>query len=514
LSKLPTYEELINLVDQLQQRVKEFDGLYSILFQLEKKNELLKELNEKLERKAGQLEKEAEQGKRNIERLRKRVKELEYFESEVKILRRENIVLKEKLAKYENPKNSNNSSVPPSKDENRPFKSKSLRKKTGRKPGGQKGHEGTTLEMVSDPNEIIDHVPEYCECCGKDLTGIPGEFVERKQVVDLPPIEPVVTEHRVYKKTCTCGHVTMSSFPGGLQAPVSYGPMIESLVGYFHARQYIPFLRMQELFHDIFSVPISEGGIHCLLNRLSTKALPLYNRIKDMIRTSRVVGTDETGARLNGKKIWVWTWQNDRITWLCGTNNRGYKTIEENFPEGFEKTVFVHDCWRSHFQTDVHTRQLCTSHLLRELKYFEERYKHRWPVRFSKLILDGIKLKEKLTAGDYYQPVKERTALQNRLEKLLACEIDEKLKELVSFRNRMLKYKDYILTFLYHPKVPPDNNGSERAIRNVKVKQKISGQFKSWKGVENFMVLRSITDTALKNDQNVLGALKLIAKLG
>jgi transposase len=514
LSKSPTYEELLNVVSQLQQRVAEFDKLYSILFQLEKKNELLKELNEKLERRAEWLEKESEQSKRKIERLRKKVKELEYFEGEVKMLRRENIVLKEKLAKYETPKNSNNSSIPPSKDENRPFKSKSLRKKTGRKPGGQKGHKGTTLEMVSDPNEIINHAPEYCECCGKDLTDTPGEFVERKQVIDLPPIEPVVTEHRIYKKKCDCGHVTMSSFPGGLKAPVSYGPMIEGLTGYFHSRQYIPFLRMQELFRDIFSVPISEGGIHCLLNRLSTKALPLYYRIREMITNSLEVGTDETGSRLNGKKIWIWTWQNNRITWLTGSDNRGYKTIEENFPEGFKKAVFVHDCWRSHFQTDVHTHQLCTAHMLRELQYLEERYHHQWPVRFRKLILQSIKLKEDLAPGDYYQPINERTALQNRLEKLLAYEIDEKLKELVSFQKRMLKYKDYIITFLYHPKVPPDNNGSERAIRNVKVKQKISGQFKSWKGVENFMVLRSITDTALKNNQNVLKALNLIAKLG
>jgi len=513
LSKSPTYEELINLVDQLEQRVAKFDGLYSILFQLEKKNELLKELNEKLERRAGQLEKESEQSKRKIERLSKKVKELEYFEGEVKVLRRENIGLKEKLAKYENPKNSNNSSVPPSKDENRPFKSKSLRKKTGRKPGGQKGHEGTTLEMVSDPNEVLNHTPEYCECCGKDLAGTHGEFVERKQVIDLPPIEPIVTEHRVYKKECSCGHITMSSFPGGLKAPVSYGPMIESLTGYFHSRQYIPFLRMQELFRDIFSVPISEGGIHCLLNRLSTKALPLYHRIRDMITNSSVVGTDETGAKLNGKKIWIWTWQNDRVTWLKGTDNRGYKTIEENFPEGFKKSVFVHDCWKSHFQPEVHTHQLCTSHLLRELNYLEERYNHLWPVRFRKFILDGIKLKEKLDHGDYYQPIRKRTALENRLKRLLASRLDEKHKELVSFQKRILKYKDYILTFLYHPKVPPDNNGSERAIRNVKVKQKISGQFKSSKGVENFMVLRSITDTTLKNDQNVLKALNLIAKL-
>ena len=444
-----------------------------------------------------------------LEWLRKRVHQ---YEGRIEALEKDNLMLREKLAKYENPKNSNNSSVPPSKDENRPFKSKSRRNKTHRRPGGQKGHEGTTLKMVSDPNEIIDHAPEYCECCGKDIGSIPGEFFEKKQVIDLPPIKPVVTEHRVYKKMCSCGHVTMSSFPGGLQAPVSYGPVIESLTGYFHSRQYIPFLRMQELFHDIFSVPISEGGIHCLLNRLSTKALPLYHRIRNMITNSQLVGTDETGARLNGKKIWIWTWQNDRLTWLCGSNNRGYKTIEENFPDGFKKSVFVHDCWKSHFQTDVRTHQLCTAHLLRELNYLEERYNHRWPVRFRKLILDGIKLKKKLAPGDYYQPVKEKIELENRLKKLLACRLDERHKELVSFRKRMLKYKNYILTFLYHPKVPPDNNGSERAIRNVKVKHKISGQFKSWKGVENFMVLRSITDTALKNDQNVLRALNIIAK--
>jgi len=122
-------------------------------------------------------------------------------------------------------------------------------------------------------------------------------------------------------------------------------------------------------------------------------------------------------------------------------------------------------------------------------------------------------LKKKLDPGDYYQPLKETTDIENRLKKLLASRIDKRHKELVSFQKRMVKYKDYILTFLYHPKVPPDNNGSERAIRNVKVKQKVSGQFKSWKGVENFLILRSITDTALKNKQSVLNALNIIAKL-
>jgi hypothetical protein len=182
----------------------------------------------------------------------------ETLEKENRVLRKENAGLKEKLAKYENPKNSNNSSIPPSKD-----------------------------------------------------------------------------EHRIYKKKCSCCHVTMSSFPGGVQAPVSYGPMINS----------------------------------------------------------PVVGADETGGRLNGKKIWIWAWQNERLTWLRGTDNRGYKTIGESFPKGFANTVLVHDCWRGHFQTGVQTHQLCTAHLLRELNYLEERYDHRWPVRFRKFILDGIELK-------------------------------------------------------------------------------------------------------------------------
>jgi len=489
LSKSPTYEELIIHVRHLQQRVVELEKLAAAVQLLEKKSEQLEKRNKLLESKAEQLE------------------------ERTKLLQRENAMLKEKLDKYDHPRNSNNSSVPPSKDENRPFRSKSLRKKTGLKPGGQEGHEGTTLEMVSNPDEFIDHKPDYCECCGKDLRNTPGEFVESKQVIDLPPVKPVVTEHRVYKKTCTCGHVTMSSLPGGIQAPVSYGPMIESLTGYFHSRQYIPFLRMQELFRDIFSVPISEGGIHCLLDRLSAKALPFYHKIRDMVISSPVVGTDETGGRLNGKKIWIWTWQNNRLTWLHGTNNRGYQTIEDNFPEGFEDTVLVHDCWKCHFQTDVQTHQLCTAHLLRELNYLEERYGNRWTDRFKELILDGIELKKKLAPVDYYQPLTERTVLENKLEKLLTHRLDKNHKELVSFQKRMLKYQDYIFTFLYHPKVPPDNNGSERAIRNVKVKLKVSGQFKSWKGLENFLVLRSITDTALKNKQHVLNALNLIAKL-
>ena len=504
LSKSPTYEELLITVNQFRKKLVELEERYKRLRDLKKHNELLLRTIDQLKENANLHRSLAIQSE----------KKAELFENENIWLKRENKELKEKLARYEHPKNSNNSSIPPSKDENRPRKNKSLRTKTGRKPGGQKGHKGNTLEMTTNPDQTIDHTPQYCESCGQDIGAVPGEFVERRQQIDIPPIKPIVTEHRIYRKQCTCcGHVTTSAFPDGITSSVGYGPMVESLVGYFHSRQYIPFLRMQELFRDIFSVPISEGGIHSLLNRLASKALPVYNKIREMVTKVLAVGADETGGRLNGKKIWIWTWQNDRLTWLKGTDNRGYKTIEESFPDGFTNTVLVHDCWRSHFQTNTKTHQLCTSHLLRELNYLEERYHHRWTVRFRKFIIDSIELKKKMDPGDYYQPLEERTGLEGRLDRLLASRIGKEYKELVSFQKRMLKYKDFILAFLYHPKVPPDNNGSEQAIRNVKVKLKVSGQFKSWKGVENYLVLRSIIDTALKNKQPVLNALYLAAKM-
>lgn len=433
----------------------------------------------------------------------------------VEQLTREVQYLRERLSKYETPKNSNNSSVPPSKDENRPKRNQSLRKKTGRKAGGQKGRKGNTLKMVDNPDIIKNHIPEYCSCCGKDIRNTPYEFVGKRQVIDIPEIKFETTEHQIYKRVCSCGHTTKSSYPTQANAPVSYGNNIESLIGYFHTRQYVPFKRMQEIFHDVFQVPISEGGIHYLLNKLVKKSQPAYEMIKEKLQNNKTyaIGADETGMKINGDKNWAWTWQNNEATFITISDNRGGKTIEDTFKEGFTNSVLVHDCWKSHFNTPALSHQICTSHLLRELNYLSERYKHNWSNVFKLLLLSGLKLKNRLNDVDYYYPIPRREIIQNRLRKLLDYPIDDKYKELVTFQKRMKKYEDYIFTFLYHPKVPPDNNASERAIRNIKVKQKISGQFKSPTGGYNFAVLRSVTDTVIKNKQNILNSLRIIANL-
>lgn len=419
--------------------------------------------------------------------------------------------LEHELEKYKTRKDSNNSSIPPSKDENRVQHTSSLRQKSDRKVGGQPGHEGKTLEMTQTPDEVIEHRACFCPECGKDLNDQPFDFFGKRQVIDIPPIRQIVTEHKVYRCKCTCGKVVESEFPDGIDSPVSYGRNIESLVGYLNVRQYLPFKRLQELLHDLMGANISEGGLHCLLNRLAAKGADAYELIRKSVLNSSVIGTDETGMKINGKKHWFWTWQNNRATYIAASTNRGTATINKHVADISKEVTLVHDFWKAHFQTPVDRHQMCSSHLERETIYLEKLYKTTWPKSFRSMLIAAEKLKKEFIPADYNSPNQARDNLEKELNDLLEEPLNPKHTELITFQKRIIKYRDHILTFLYHPDVPPDNNGSERAIRNVKVKQKISGQFKIFEAAENFAILRSIIDTAIKNGQNVLLALNTIA---
>ena len=432
----------------------------------------------------------------------------------VELLTKEIEQLNNRLAKYEHKKNSNNSSIPPSKDENRP-KRTSLREKSGLKPGGQKGRKGNTLRMVETPDFIQKHKPCYCNCCGESLDNIHADFSGKRQVYDIPPIEIKVTEHQVYTKHCRCGHVNQGTYPQTANAPVSYGSNIESLIGYFHTRQYIPFKRMKEIFSDVFHAPISEGGIHYVLDRLIKKAQPAYDLIKQRLQsnTKYAIGSDETGMKVNGNKHWAWTWQNEEATFITITDNRGQKSIDQTFKDGFENAVLVHDCWSSHFNTNAVTHQICIAHLLRDLNYLNELYNHKWSQAIKLLFQIALNRKKQMSTSDYYIHNPRRLQIEKRLDYLISYDLPNEKAELIRFQNRLKKYRNFIFTFLYRFEVPPDNNASERAIRNVKVKQKVSGQFRSTNGAFRFAVLRSITDTIIKNEQKVLNSLQIIANL-
>lgn len=448
------------------------------------------------------------------------IRRLEALEKKVESLEKENAFLKERLAKYENPKNSRNSSLPPSKDENRPKANQSLRKSSDKSVGGQKGREGKTLEMTATPDKIVELQPDYCNGCGASLQDKIATKERSRQIIDIPPIKAIFTEYQIFSKICSCGCKTVTDFPQRVNAPISYGENIEALVAYFHARQYLPFARMKETLNDVFGIPISEGGIHCLLNRFAEKTTPIYHIIKQRIQESKVIGADETGIKVNGSKHWFWTWQTPNLTFITHSNNRGSETINREFSQGFPQSTLIHDGWKAQLKTVSKNHQSCLAHLQRTLNYLNERYPNNsWTNKFMILLHDSLILKKNLDfKGDALSLPKgekqyiERASIVQRLEYLLDNPPDQKHKELYTFYKRMCKERQHLFTFLFIADVPPDNNASERAIRNVKVKQKISGQFKVEKAAQNFAMIRSVIDTTIKNGLNVLQALVIVAK--
>ncbi|MFS4474719.1 IS66 family transposase [Chryseobacterium sp. T20] len=421
-------------------------------------------------------------------------------------------LLQEELRLSKGPKkDSGNSSVPPSKDENRPLRTSSLRASSGKRSGGQKGHQGNTLEMTAIPDQVHHHCPVFCRCCGLSLDVTTAELMARRQVIDIPMIKPSYIEHRVYRSSCRCGQQTTGSFPVGVDAPISYGGQTTALIAYLHTRQYISLARISEFFSSVYGKAISQGTVCGILERFAHKALPAFELIRQAVGDAKVVGADETGMKENGRLSWLWTWQSKFATYINASKNRGFETVKANFPAGFPKAILVHDCWPSHLNTAAVGHQICTAHLLRELLFLEQKYRSPWAVEFSKMIMGAIQLKKTIQLREYQHPIKERSDIEAILDSLLRQKIDPQHIEVLTFQKRILKYRKYLLTFLYHNDVPPDNNSSERAIRNVKVKMKVSGMFKSFKGAQNYAIIRSITDTCNKNKQEILNAFLTIA---
>ncbi|QQD16193.1 IS66 family transposase [Sphingobacterium sp. UDSM-2020] len=410
-------------------------------------------------------------------------------------------------------KNSNNSSIPPSKDPNRPNRTSSLRKSSGKSSGGQTGHDGNTLQMCATPDVVIDYSPDFCNCCGFDLIDQPAKLTSRRQVVDIPTITPVYTEHRVFQKKCTCGHKTSGSFPNGVAAPISYGAQTSAVIAYLHTRQFVPLARISEFFTSVYHMPISQGTICGILDRLAKKAQPAFELIKQVVCKSSVVGSDETGVKVNGELNWIWTWQSQKATYITFSPSRGKQTIHGNFPEGFDNAILVSDCLASQLGTKAKGHQICTAHLLRELLFLQEKYQSNWADRFASMLLSSLELKKNIPIDTYQKHIKERSDIESILACLLNEKIDPRHVEVLTFQKRIIKLRDYIFTFLYHSEVPAENNASERAIRNIKVKQKVSGMFKADTGVRNYTIFRSIADTCIKNTQCILNAFYTVATL-
>jgi len=414
--------------------------------------------------------------------------------------------LEKELAAHKIPTTSRNSSMPPSTDLFS-HRNQSLREKSTLKTGGQPGHKGHTLAKNPHPDFRVKHLPaEQCPFCKKSFQASDFSLLEERQVVDIPKIKASVTNHQVYGTRCDCGHCHTGAFPGYVNAPVQYGPNLSSLVGYLSTRQYLPMARLVELIYSINNIRMSQGTIANMLARVTKSVEPIYKGIQQSISEAAVVGSDETSVKVKGQKDWMWVWQSQSASFIAYEQSRGYVSIIKNFSNGFKNSALLSDALSAQLKTPAQKHQPCVAHMLRELKYFIDKHNSQWAMAMKKLFLWAIELKKEMGPSDYLKsaPRDELLKLFNHLLELNPEDVDK----LEAFHKRMRRLKFDVFNFLFYAEVPPDNNSSERAIRNVKVKQKISGQFRSTQGATRFAVMRSVIDTVIKRGGDPLTTLR------
>lgn len=411
-----------------------------------------------------------------------------------------------------NARKSDTSSTPSSHDYGRSNKY-NLREKSNKKSGGQIGHKGSSLKMNRNPDEIQKHIPRYCKQCGTEFNAdTVFALHRRKQEVVIPPIQPRFIEYQSYSCACSkCNMQTTTRLPSHLKANIQYGGNIQALITYLSVYQYMPSNRIGKYLKDIMNIPISEGTIYNIIESMSNKATPVYETIKEKVATSKVVGGDESGVKIDGDKAWFWVFQNPLYTFIKVAYSRSYQSITETFPDGFPMSTYVSDSLPAQLKINTKAKQLCLAHLMRELKNFENALNCTWSPKLMQVFKDAISYEKQMTINDYLGTNQKVKEFENQLTQLLGVDYSGKHNKLKAFIKRLMKNRDSIFTFLYHWEVPPDNNGSERAIRNAKVKMKISNQFKSFEFANHYAIIRSVIDTTIKNSKNVFDALSCLA---
>ena len=427
--------------------------------------------------------------------------------------------LKEQLGQ-----NSRNSSWPSSRDKNR-SKPKSRRQKSKRKAGGQKGHKGHTLEMNPKPDVVEKHRPTQCDHC-QQIFDEKAEVVEikKRQVLDLPPLHFLTTEHQVEKLYCQrCSEVTMADFPTGVTQPVQYGQRVKQLAVYLKSEQFIPYERSRQLLADLFNLPIATGTVQNFISQASKAVEPVTEKIKTALIDSKMAHADETGFYIKGKRHWLHTVSTDRHTYFASHAKRGIEATKEIGILPDFRGVLIHDFWQSYFKYPNLSHALCHAHHLRNLTAILENDEQIWAELMIKFLIAGKKrVDEAKLNGANQLPPDQLARIDQLYETILSIGLIEnplpetpppkkrgkrKKTKARNLLERFINHKPLMLRFIHDFKVPFDNNLAERDIRMMKVQQKVSGCFRSDGGAKQFCLLRSYISTIRKQGLNVWEAL-------
>lgn len=419
-------------------------------------------------------------------------------------------------------KNSGNSGKPPSSDGLKKPRTRSLREKSKRNSGGQKGHQGHTLKMVATPDDVRVHAVSSCPHCSANLEDIVCERYEKRQVFDIPAMQMEVTEHLAEIKFCpNCQSKVKGDFPAGITKPVQYGQRIKAQAVYLNNYQLLPVARTIELFRDFYGHSPSEAFVFSANTAMIEAISPSLESIKSALIKESLVQFDESGLRVEGELNWLHSAGTDRLTSYGVQPKRGKEGMQKTgiLPEF--KGIAVHDHWKSYFTFEACQHALCNAHHLRELRFIHEQYEQEWAENMAKLLVSIKKRTETTELGELSET--ELRQFEEAYDKIVEQGLEanpppsipvpkkrgrKKQSPPKNLLDRLKEFKLQTLAFMLDFRVPFDNNLAERDVRMIKVKQKISGSFRTQHGADTFCSLRSYISTVRKNNLNVILSLQ------
>jgi transposase len=419
-------------------------------------------------------------------------------------------------------KDSRNSSKPPSSDGLKKPRTRSLRQKGQHPKGGQPGHKGDTLRMVAEPDHIEPHPVTTCPYCTTDLASLEVQRYEKRQVFDIPPVQLTVTEHQAEVKVCpSCGQEAKGVFPEYVSQPTQYGPRMKAQASYLNNYHFIPLARTEELLQDFYGQSPSEAVVITANNALVTQTQPSRDSIKEQLIAAAVGQFDESGLRVEGKLHWLHVASTPELTHYHVHPKRGQEGMKAGgiLPE-FQGRA-IHDHWKSYLTFDC-DHGFCNAHHLRELQFVLDQYAQDWAQEMGQLLLEIKAEVERAPAETMSLPPDRLTYFESEYDKLITQGLAAnpppekpspqkrgrpKQSPPKNLLDRLQLYKPQVLAFMYDFRVPFDNNLAERDVRMVKVKQKVSGAFRTQSGADTFCAIRSYISTVRKHGHNVIDAI-------
>ncbi len=422
-------------------------------------------------------------------------------------------------------KDSHNSGKPPSSD-GLGRKTKSLRRRSGKKAGGQLGHRGETLHLVATPDAVVEHRPAACTECHTPLDQAPVVLRERRQVHDLPRVRLRVTEHQALHVRCpACQAVSVGAFPAEAPSRAQYGPQLRAFAVYLLQQQFVPYGRVRELFADLCGAALSLGTLQTWVRQSAATLAPVEAQLKAALQQAPVLHVDETGVRRGGRLAWAHVASTSRLTHYAIHAKRGGEATDAIGILPDYTGVSVHDGWRPYWRYTRCRHALCNIHHLRELTFLEEQYQQAWAKQFKTLLREmKAAVDEARDTGLRSLPTAVRGAFVSRYRALLAAGLAAnppparrprqrgrvKQTPARNLLERLWLGQDEVLAFLDDFRVPFDNNQAERDVRMLKVQQKVSGSFRSDWGADAFACLRGYLSTLRKQGVALLAALETV----